>query len=524
MARAKRTVCPEISGGINRSVGADSIEDGQSPDMLNFWQKNGRLTLRPGLKKLFTQEYGPVICVYPRDGSDLLISRVTQNGAVEEKRGFYILTKKAVLIYDGQSCTRVPDSLFWKDGWQTRCGDYDFTGCALLPYGTANDAFGEADESVCVEGARLCVVGNGLFQIAPHVVVYEMPTGVPHSTAACLIESVTPHIPVLYGNCASNGTGTKNEEPNLLTPLRIQKFTTDAISTTYRLCEDNLDNAPVTAVYSPAPGAACTFFFDRDCTLAQQGTLIASLDRAAGTLFFLSTLIDSTQNGVLNNLVVTYSKTDSDTVGDGNAVACCSFGIWFGGGTQSVSGCSRLFLAGCAAAPNRIYYCAAADLTYFAKNAYIDIGSPSDPITALGIQFDTLVVLKKGSVYALDYADTPDTAAFTVRVVNPAAGCDMPGSVCLLSNLLVWGDSAGGLNTLQSTSVANERAVRVLSRNIAPLLSALPKETLQAACAVCDGSRYLLLAGSTVFVLDYEKLQIQNGLPKGANWFVWTLP
>lgn len=511
-------------GGLNLAKRACQIADNESPDMLNFWRHDGQLKLRPGLRKAIEQGFGKIVNIYPRDGRNLLIRKITKDGVtIEEKHGIYIVTQTAVLCYDGEALERIADSLSYSGGWVSHYGDYDFESCAVLPSGSAEKStFSDDNVTWMAEGEAICLVGSGYFVvISPQVVIYENPTGVPHFTAACLARSVIPHVPVLFEDCAANGTGTKVEDRNIISNECIKKFTTDAVSSTYTLSESGLDNSLVTAAYTTGSGSIYTFSFETNFTLATQNGILASLDRTAGTIYFTVKLVDAKAAGIKNNLVVTYSKT----VCSKNPVSCCSVGIWYGGGTQTASGYSRMFLSGFEDTPNRIYYSAANDTAYFAENAYIDVGAPADPVTALGIQYDVLAVFKKDSVYSVGYSDTADSATFTVKEVNASVGCDMPATLRLASNTLFWCSSAGGVYALQSTTIKDERAVRLLSQNINAMLLALPEDDLLSASAVCDGTSYFLLVGDSAFILNYEKLHFKSGeSPEGIAWFVFELP
>lgn len=518
------TVSALADGGLNLAKRACDIADGESPDMLNFWKHQGQLRLRPGLRKGIEHRFGTVIDVYPRDGRSLLIRKVTNNGViVEEKYGIYIVTPKEVLCYDGKTAERVASSLSYDNGWASDYADYSFKKCVFLPSGsTGSSSFAQDGLTWTASGDTVYLIGSGYFlAISPQVVVYENPTAVPHITATCLIGNVEPHVPVLYVNCTAAGTGTKVEERNMLSSKCIQKFTTDATSSTYYLCDTNIDNVRLTAIYNAGNGSLYSFDFDPDCTLTIQNGIRASLNRREGTIYFTSVLVDANKLGIKNNLVVTYCKTVCDEI----PLCYCSIGMWYDGGSQTANSYSRMFLSGNENMPNRIYYSVANDPTYFAQDTCIDIGVPAEPITAFGIQYDILAVFKARSIYSLSYSGTTDSATFTIKEVNSSVGCDMPATLKLASNALIWGSSTGGIYALQSTTIKDERAVRLISQNINTRLLATAAEDLQSASAICDGTSYFLLAGSCAFILNYELLHFISGQnPEGIAWFIWSLP
>ena len=307
----------------------------------------------------------------------------------------------------------------------------------------------------------------------------------------------------------------------MLTAGCIEKFTTDSSSTVYKLCDENIDDSLCTVIYYTAGGSVYNFSYEADFVLAVQGDTEAVLDRGAGTITFTKPLIDAKSAGIKNNLVVTYSKTIEQRI----PAQYCGLGTWFEDGDQSANGSSCLFLSGDEEMPNRIYYSASPDPTFFTWDSYIDIGVPADPVTAFGIQYDILAVFKERSLYSISYSSGEKSAGFSVKNVNASVGCDMPATVKLIPNALVWGNSAGGIYALQSTTIKDERAVKLVSQKINPKLLSLPAEDLQAASAACDGISYFLLAGDNVFILNYELLQFKNCCtPKGIAWYIWKLP
>ena len=519
----KLQISSAFDGGINLSVSPQLVADNESPDMLNFWKQGGVLRLRPGLRKLVEQDYGSIVEVYPKDRRKILLSRVTKNGSVlSEKYGIYIITERAVLSYDGSSIEKIADEYIFEDDWVKKYTQREFKKCVMISSGSENmSTLTSGGDIWTSEGEAVYIIGSGYYLVAmPKIICYEKPTGVPHITFGCTVQEITPYVPVLFENCTPEGSGKRVEERNLLSKRRIQKFTTNNTSTVYRLCERDLDKDTVTAIYYADQGSIYTFNFPKGYSISKQNGIVAELSRTKGTITFSHALIDAASFGLVNNLVVTYSKTY-----DAVPVKNCTLGIWYDGGTQTGSGCGRLFLSGDSEAPNRIYYSSPNDPTYFAENAYIDIGASADPVKTFGIQFDILVIFKEHSVYSLKYADEAGTPAFTVKIVNAGAGCDMPGTLLLVSNMLVWANSSGGVFALLSTTVKDERTVRLLSQNINSRLLSLPVEDLVNATAACDGSSYFLLVGDEAFILNCDTLHFSTDKkPQDAPWFIWHLP
>ncbi len=519
MAEEKPTVFSAIpDGGLNLYVKANQIADNESPDMLNMWYRGGLLRLRPGVRKTVEQSFGAIIDIYPRDGRSLLLRQVTKAGAlVEEKYGFYIATQKAILSYDGTQVNRVANSIVNNGSWVYSYTDYNFDKCKFLPSGSTQCS-GQDNESLTwtATGDMVYLVGGGEFlTISPQVIVYDYPSNVANVTADNIISAVVPHVPLLYSDCVPSGGGTATEDRNMLTPSCIQQFTTNATDMVYKLCDSNIDNTDLMAVFNTG-SSTYTFNFPEDFTISVQNNVTAILDRTMGAITFSAVLIDAKSAGITNNLTVTYSKTVYTEI----PVCFCNIGTWYG----TSLGNSCLFLSGYDKLPNRIYYSAADDPTFFGENAYICVGDPADPVTAFGNQFDILVVFKNRSIFSISTTSTSGTG-FTVKDVNTSIGCDMPDTVRLAENDLLWCNTTGGVYDLLSTRIKYERTVLLISKSINPSILALDYDDLQGASAMTDGMYYFLLVGSNVYIFDYSQMHLTNNakVPDVA-WFVWSLP
>ena len=134
---------------------------------------------------------------------------------------------------------------------------------------------------------------------------------------------------------------------------------------------------------------------------------------------------------------------------------------------------------------------------YFPTDLAVRAGS-GDEITAVGRQYDTLVVFKAHeTLYAEVGTET------RIRCLNPVVGCDMPGSVRTVGNRLVFANTDGGVYIIVSTSRESERNVQPISRNIDPMLRAEDRALRVSASSVCFDGRYQLCIGSHVYVWDY---------------------
>lgn len=241
-----------------------------------------------------------------------------------------------------------------------------------------------------------------------------------------------------------------------------------------------------------------------------------SYSSALGALCF-----DPTQNiapdadaNVLNSFIkVIYSLGNEDAF---DAIDECYVAEVFGA-TGIETNC--IVMAGASAQPNAIFWSGndsnGANPAYFPVTNYNLAGSSDEQITALGRQQNRLVILQKSRVSSADYVYTTVdgrlNVSLNIRQINNAIGCDMPQSVQLINNNLVWAHSKHGVLYLKDSTYAYETLIARISGNIneaskvdgsAGLIDMLRENRLDV-CSADDGMRYWLFVGSAAYVWDY---------------------
>ena len=243
-----------------------------------------------------------------------------------------------------------------------------------------------------------------------------------------------------------------------------------------------------------------------------------TLDAAAGTLRF-GTAPPVTDPPTNNTVRITYTKTNAaayDSVMSCRCAAVC-------GGTGALC----VVLGGSEAQPNAYFWNGshvAMDAGYFPMLQYQLAGDSSDPITGFGKQQSYLVVFKRDSVgrtaVSATKVDGRATLEMPFTAINSEYGCDLPQTVCLVENNLVWAHSRRGVLRLYDSSAAYENNIRCLSRKInggGAVKGLLTDLAEGEACACDDGHHYLLAANGHAWVWDYELSD-----PGEPAWFYWT--
>ena len=511
------------NGGVNLASSPARISENQAAGMLNMYSDERSLRLRPGIKKMCEIEsvYGSIKDVYPRDGRRLLLKRITHGENItEEKHGIYIATQKAVLSFDGESFERVPCFAEYSSGvWNYQYSDFNFNACVFLPSAGVELTENDGQANWKAEGDTVYLFGSGCtYIITPQVIYWPFPIGQVHICANYFVVTRPPYVPIILNDCSPAGDGVKGEARNLLTEAVTQAYTANSQSTAYKLNDSNIDDDTVTACYTnPLSKVKLEFVFDADEVTQTRSGITVTLHRGEGTLTFSQPPI--TAAGVKNNVTVTYSKTPITKA----PVLNCTVGGWFGSGRNG--GGSHIVLGGYSTAKNLVYYSKSEDPSYFPEDFFVTVGDPSDAVTAFGVQFNTLVIFKNHSIFCLESPATQE--GFTVRQVHAGDGCDIPKSVQLVHNALVWANSTGGMFMLYSALVRDERAVRTISKSINSELLSNEKALLENACSVSDGKYYYLFVGENVYLWHFENASLNSAVASSKYdsfaFYIWRL-
>ncbi len=311
------------------------------------------------------------------------------------------------------------------------------------------------------------------------------------------ISEVTPYSPVVMINTAPDmSESDDNESYNLIGGGFTVHYNGDDSSTTYSLPQTELD--------------ADTVLVSVDAADLTEGTDF-TVNRTDGTVNFSGgTSPHGAPGAGTNNVWVTAFKANSAAKAK---ITSCTVGLPFGGESSGVDGGTRVFVMGNSDFPytywrsdlgaNQSY-----GMAYFPDTSEELLDQNSESITAAAKMNGELIIFKKNSIFAVGYVFDGQDVFYPVRECNSAIGCDMPGSVQLVDNQLVFANSKSGVHMLISTSNELENTVKPLSANINSLL--LSESSLEQACS-CDYARYYwLCAGGYVYLWDYEQTPYYN--------------
>lgn len=346
-------------------------------------------------------------------------------------------------------------------------------------------------EGLAEEGGSFFRYGDHLYYktAGAFVKVTYTGEGTPPFSAADLV----PYVPTILMNAdPESGAGDPYQSENRLGDTVRVLYTPKEGVTVYRL-----PMAEITAVESvTAEGEAVG-----DCTV----------DLTEGTVTFAQA-----PAGEANSVAITFRKPNAQAY---DALMTCRYAAVYGAGTEVC-----MVLGGSKTAPNAVFWngngSAGMEDGYFPIPFYNLCGDVGEAVTGFGRQYSDLIVLKEGSVGKLEAGietvDERSLLSLTYGQINSRLGCDLPGTIRLIENNLVFCNSRHGVQILLSASAAYENNLFTVSRNVnnglLPLLSGA-----ENVVAFDDDSRYWLCADGKVYLWDYT---ISSHTDPG--WFYFT--
>lgn len=512
----KTAVMGNLSGGLNLWELDYRMDPDQSPDMKNLWWRDGVLGCRDGQMLLSQKTPGTGICCYKE-------------------------------LFWGRAVCHIGDGLY-----------------AGVP--AENMELTKLCDGLGQEGGTFLRYQDALLYKAPGVFKKILWDG-----SRLTAQDVAPYVPVIQINTAPDGAGDLYQPENRLTgqktvwytaarQTRGVSFTATGTAVEFRYeTEDGEPVASVEQVYVDTTlqdESQYTLSEDR-CTVTFQtapeaGSVVSVVYTVGVRTYHLpvtevdgieEVLVDDTQvtdfaadlqNGTVtfpaappchepavgNTVKITYTKENPDAK---KSIMDCRYGICYGG-----SGGAVLILAGSQAQPNGYFWNGshiAMDPGYFPMSYYNLAGDNLDPVTGFGQQAGYLVVLQEHGVgrCLLGSSTIGERAYLTLDYtpVNQVLGCDLPGSVHLVENNLVWCSTYAGVCRMEDTTEALENQIRCISRNInggdrSPGLLQAVRESGRVA-TLEDGSRYWICAGGETYVWDHSLSTAAR-----PSWFRFT--
>ena len=462
---------PRLDGGLNTWELDYRLDANESPEMVNLWWQDGALCCRDGQSRLTAGE-------------------APGGGWSACERPFW-----------GHGFFHIGEGLY--------CGDISDPDVSALELKLLLEGIPPNRGSWFVYGDCLYYKNRGGY----YRVSYEAETG---DFAA---EDVPAYTPTIYINTEpSTAAGDAYQPENRISPQKSVWYTATEGVTVYHLPVgdiDSVDRVEVDGAELPVLDSLPETEESGEAAGAEDGEPPVAagyvVDLAAGTITF-----DAPPKyhvpAVANTVKITYTKANPEAMA---SVMDCPHAIVYGG-SQNLC----VVVGGCPAQPNAYFWCGnhiVMDPGYFPMEQYNLAGATEDIITGFGKQQSMLVIFKERGVgraslsfEEMDSGRTLITMDYTP--INSGVGCDLPGSIQLISNNLVFANRTGGVYRVADSSSAHENNIVPISRKVNNGLLELVRRG--EVCSFDDGERYWLVGGGAAYVWDYTL-----STPSDPSWF-----
>ena len=226
-----------------------------------------------------------------------------------------------------------------------------------------------------------------------------------------------------------------------------------------------------------------------------------TVDATAGMVVFANAPVADT-------VEITYTKSNDAIY---QSVMACPYAVVYGG-DQHVC----VVIGGGAQQPNAYFWSgsyAVMDPGYFPVEQYNLAGDAQDAITGFGKQQNMLVIFKEHSVGRSSMsAKTANGQVMSVMeyvTINAQIGCDLPGTIKLVENNLVFANTRNGVCVVRDSSSARENNIIPISRKVDNSLLGLLHEA-DCAASMDDGTRYWLCANGEVYAWDHSLSDVND--------------
>lgn len=537
--RERRELRLQSFRGADLSSSPHEVSAERATYMRNFMLENGRLTKRPGWEERLAFSNRTILGMYPVIGDD-----GKENLLFHDTSCFYTFDMDLPELFERATINRLKKKLYGRGmGFYSRDRFFHIGSGEYLMWG------------IDPETSKKTLMSFEDYSDPDNVRAYIPTTtvGIGEGTYSDIVPKKLDDINVLTGwrkntliGCA-NTTGRYNLDclPQEDSMIRIDLDVVEDNSIVHYVIKGNVGNyGEIGFLYATERDgvevelSAGRFYYSLSEFPLQIGMSDPNGEHAGSVL---ATSLTPPVSGTPNITVTFLAKTQPTvTLSDGGQWSCIdiinsmTLGATFGTNGNS----DRLFLGGSDKLPNRIYYSAADDFTYFPDTNYITIGSSDNAITDMIRMSDgTLAVMKKKSAlehnvfyvtsnYQELYNDDGNLinviTSFPVKngyigesSLHPFGTANLAGEQLILSENGVF-----GISLVENVSTVERNT---FERSY-PIREELLRHDLSNAVATVYKDRYYLAVDGLCFVADARYKYAANDSRSGAyhyDWWIW---
>jgi len=442
---------PRLDGGLNTWELDYRLANNESPEMKNLWWKDGALCCRDGQNRLTRrQERGVGWSAY--------------------------------------------ESLFWDYGF-FHIGDKLYCGKLDRPDGDEGSLELEELVSGVPENRGSWFRFTDCLYYKNRGGYYKVAYDAEKETF--LAEVVAPYVPIIQINTdPATAAGDAYQPENRLSPQKTVEYSTVGGVKEYHLPVQSVDSVDKVTV--------------DDEELKEGEGYTVDLEKGIVTFTTEPPHHDPVR---VNTVDITYTKVNPDAM---SSVMDCPYAVVYGGSQELC-----VVVGGCPAQPNAYFWSGnniAMDPTYFPVEQYNFAGATEEYITGFGKQQNMLVIFKEHSVgRAVMSTQEMQTGRVLITMdytnINSRIGCDLPWTIQLVENNLIFANTEQGVHRVNDSSSAYENNIVPISRKVDNGLLPLVRGA-ESVTSFDDGSRYWLTADGEVYAWDYALSSA-----KDPSWF-----
>ena len=239
----------------------------------------------------------------------------------------------------------------------------------------------------------------------------------------------------------------------------------------------------------------------------------------------------------IEKIIVTARKKNPmyDTLAEAKAFDLINTDITtlYGGTRSGIADGTRRFYAGYHEG-NLVRWSGLNDISYLPENNFAYVGD-DEAITALAKQYGALIVFKANSTYNMEYTYNVDNGATTVMFpITPISneyGCDIPATLQLVNDRLVWANTNSRVYILYSQYQYSRKNIADIGGNVYDLLVDNPP-TFAAVwdkmyflfSSVASGNAYV----NRAIIWDFDQSTYYNYYSNEKSqdrlsWFYWDI-
>lgn len=552
---------PEMSGGVNLRDSLTLVNDNQLTECKNMWFKDGMLKTRPAVKGFDSDNVKK-----DWEGSCKFFPDVKVTDDFGNEKILF-----ANIDFDEEGYIKANFSLVGEYS-STSMGSYTFGGGVLDSSRVNIFAYLWKNDIYVFLGSKLYEM-DGEYEFGYSLLKSECDIFGNYQTLKEIDLDKTTHVPRVYTNAYPTGlneplilNGNMVGAYNLINRYYKIEYSTvnPDIETSvmkYKLPESVVnitDDVTITAKFTTGdinnPVIEHTVNLKNGVREESSSNDIDKLKMKVGADYVAFYKSDgqiatkSKSEFVFGDLEITAPRSQRVSPDDAEIVFGMSESVWFGGASSGLAGGTRLFLGNNTNKNNKnsVIWSDLNNPLYFPVDNNFRVGKSNTKVTAFGKQDKTLVIFKPDEIFytyyqqgdAVTYEDvenqnvlelTSISAMFPLVQISQNIGCDLPETIQLCRNKLVWASSGGKIYTLVSQNQYSERCVFAVSEMLGDKLKST---NLEYASAIDYDNKYILFADNKAFVMDYNshgfnyvysysKAEDANKL---VPWHIWELP